>query len=412
MSERVALVGVDWGDKKHVYEVRGADGKRRRDTFESSPEAVHAWVAGLRSDYPSGTIAVAVEQSRGALIFALSRYEFLDLLPVAPARTAAYRAVARPSGAKTDSIDTGLICDYAEKHGEALRPLVRADDVTRELMVLTESRRKFVDQRVSFCNQLRDTLKQYFPQALAWSGDLGSPMSLDFLETWPTLDAIKRSRTSTIRTFYERHRCRSGELVEARLSGICSAIALHSDRALIDALSAIVAALVPIIRTISAEIAQLDRRIEQLWATHPDRAIFASFPGAGQTLAPRLAVAFGTDRSRWTAESMQTFSGIAPVMQQSGSKRWVHSRWCCPKFIRQTFHEFAAWSIPQCQWAATFYKLQRSRGKGHHAAVRALAFRWIRILVRCWKDRKPYDDEHYTRRLAAAGSPAATVPAA
>ena len=88
----------------------------------------------------------------------------------------------------------------------------------------------------------------------------------------------------------------------------------------------------------------------------------------------------------------------------------MHVRCACPKFIRQTFHEFAGSSIAQCGWAAAFYQRQRAAGKGHHSAVRALAFRWIRILVRCWKDRVPYDDARYTARLIAAHSPNAPKP--
>jgi hypothetical protein len=51
--------------------------------------------------------------------------------------------------------------------------------------------------------------------------------------------------------------------------------------------------------------------------------------------------------------------------------------------LRQTFHEFAGRSAVKSQWARAYYDLQI------HAAVRALAFKWIRILFRCWKDGKP-----------------------
>jgi hypothetical protein len=202
MMDRVALVGVDWGDKEHAFEIRGKDGKRRGGVFESRPEAVHAWVAELRREYPTGTIAVAVEQNRGALIYALSRYDFIELLPVQPARSAGYRKIMHPSGAKSDAIDAALVCDYVDKHGETIRAIAPADPLTRELLVLVEWRRKLVEQRVALCHQLRDTLKQYFPQALDWFGELGAPMSLAFIEQWPTLDALGRSRPSTIRHFY------------------------------------------------------------------------------------------------------------------------------------------------------------------------------------------------------------------
>ena len=407
MTDRVALVGVDWGDKKHAFEVRGTDGKRRAGWIEHRPADIHEWVAGLREEYPNGKIAVAVEQSRGAFLYALSRYEFLELLPVHPSQTAALRGVVRPSGAKSDPIDATLVCDFVEKHGDQVRAWSAADPITRELQLLVEWRRKLVDSSKSYRQQLQDTLKQYFPQALEWAGELDSRMALDFLEKWPTLDALQRSRPSTVRSFYTSHRSRSVERIDKRLTEMASATPLHSDHALIAALSTMVGTLVALIRITVEQIRAVEHRIEQLWNTHPDRAIFDSLPGAGPALAPRLAVALGTDRARWTAETLQTFSGIAPVTVGSGSSKWIHSRWKCPKFLRQTFHEFASNSIPYCQWAAAFYQQQRARGKGHHAAVRALAFRWIRVIVRCWKDRRPYDDALYTNRLKVAHSPTA-----
>src|SRR6185503_6327201 len=132
MADRVALAGVDWGDKENAFEVRGTDGSIWQGAFEQRPEAIGAWVAKLRAAYPRGTIAVAVEQSRGALLFALSAYDFLELLPVHPTRMAAYRAFVRPSGAKDDPADAGLICDYAQKHPEDIRPWKPADAVTRD----------------------------------------------------------------------------------------------------------------------------------------------------------------------------------------------------------------------------------------------------------------------------------------
>ena len=407
MADRVALVGVDWGDKKHTFEVRTREGMVWQGAIEQRPEAVHGWVGELRARFPEGTIAVAVEQSRGALVYALGRYEFIEIVPLHPRQTAAYREVVRPSGAKSDPIDAALICDFVERHGDQVRSWYAADPLTRELLLLVEWRRKLVDGRCSSCNQLRDALKQYFPQALDLVGDLDAPMTWAFLERWPTLEKLKASRSATVRSFYTTHGCRSKARIEQRLAQIASATALHSDGALTRPLPLMVQSLVRLIRTASEQIALVDVQIDRLWSSHPDREVFDTLPGAGRVLAPRLAVALGTDRTRWSASAMQAFSGIAPLTVTSGSKRWVHSRWRCPKFLRQTFHEFAACSIPQSPWAATFYRLQRARGKGHHAAVRALAFRWIRIIVRCWQDRARYDEARYTNRLIATHSPLA-----
>jgi hypothetical protein len=117
-------------------------------------------------------------------------------------------------------------------------------------------------------------------------------------------------------------------------------------------------------------------------------------------LAPRLLVAFGEQRQRFTsAEELQKYAGIAPVTERRGKKSWVHWRLQCPTFLRQTFVEWAAESTRHSFWAQVSYQQQRDQGKAHHAAVRALAFKWIRIRFRCWQDRTPYDESVYLQAL-------------
>jgi hypothetical protein len=138
---------------------------------------------------------------------------------------------------------------------------------------------------------------------------------------------------------------------------------------------------------------------------HPDFFIFQSLPGAGAALAPRLLAALGSQLDRYTsAAEVQRYGGIAPVTERSGKRKWVHFRWASPKFLRQSFHEWAGHSIAQSVWARAYYQRQRERGKEHHAAVRALAFKWIRIVFRCWQDGVAYDETRYLTALAKRGS--------
>ena len=112
--------------------------------------------------------------------------------------------------------------------------------------------------------------------------------------------------------------------------------------------------------------------------------------------------AMGSQRERYqSAAEIQRYSGIAPVVASSGKLRWVHWRWACPKFLRQTFHEWALHSIAYSDWAREYYEQQRAKGKRRNTAIRALAFKWIRILFRCWKDGTSYDEAAYQRCLAA-----------
>jgi transposase len=158
-------------------------------------------------------------------------------------------------------------------------------------------------------------------------------------------------------------------------------------------------------RVLNASIAQFEQHIQALFHQHPDRELFEGLPGAGPALAPRLLAAFGTDRERFQqAQQIQQLRGIAPVTEQSGKTRYVHWRIGCPRFLRQTFHEFALRSLSRCPWARAYYQQQRERGQRHQAAVRALAYKWIRILFRCWKNRVPYDETLYLSSLERHGS--------
>ena len=187
-----------------------------------------------------------------------------------------------------------------------------------------------------------------------------------------------------------------------RLPNACP---LTSDPAIIDPLSLSVQTYATQLRVVIEAVQAFDTRIAEVFARHPDQALFASFPGAGPVCAPRLAAAFGTDRSRWqSATELQSHSGIAPVTERSGKALWIHHRLACPKFVKQTFHEFADQSIRFSQWARAYYDQQRGRGNDHHAALRSLAYKWIRILFRCWKDGTPYDEATYMDALRRHGS--------
>ncbi len=99
------------------------------------------------------------------------------------------------------------------------------------------------------------------------------------------------------------------------------------------------------------------------------------------------------------ASSIRKYAGIAPFKVKSGRQLWIHWLWNAPKFLRQTFVEWAGQAVPKCELAKVFYLQQRVAGKQHQAALRALAFTWIRVLWRCWHDRVPYNESRYIASL-------------
>ena len=157
---------------------------------------------------------------------------------------------------------------------------------------------------------------------------------------------------------------------------------LTTDEAVIIPSALVLRTLAAQLRALLPFLAEYDKVLRSTFDQHPDAELFRSVPGAGEVMAPRLLTAFGTDRARFAnAEAVSTFSSIAPVTKSSGKSLSHHLRYACAKFLRQSFHEFARASIPHSAWAKAFYDSQRARNKGHHTAVRALAYKWIRILL-------------------------------
>jgi transposase len=407
VCEVVALVAIDWGEQKHVWKL-GAVGSSQCEVGQlaSKPEEVNAWAIGLRARFPQGVIAVCLEQSRGGLIYTLSQHPHLVLYPVHPKTSAYYREAFHPSGAKNDPLDTDLLYDLLAHHRDRLRPLRPDTAAVRLIQLLGEQRRKMVAEKTRCSQRLRACLRGYFPQMVEWFEDVSTPLVGALLEQWGTLEELQRCHGGTLRKFFRGHNCRSEERIQQRIESIAAAQSLTTDAAVVEHGTVTARDQVALLQTLRGRIAGLDRRLGELFADEADSAIFASLPGAGPALAPRLLAAWGSDRNRYQhADDMQKFSGIAPVGSDSGSRTSVHFRIACPKFLRQTFHEFANCSRAQSVWAQAFYEMQRGRGKDHHAAVRSLAFKWIRIIFRCWQSRTPYDEQIYLRSLARRGSP-------
>lgn len=402
-----AFVGLDWADAKHDICLQAAGTERREFlVLEHRPEAIDAWVQTLRTRFNGQPVAVCLELNKGPIVSALRTYEFLVLFPVNPLTLAKYREAFTPSRAKDDPTDAELQVELLLKHRDKLTPLSPQSPTMRALAQLVEQRRRLVGDKVRLTNRLTSALKNYFPHVLQWFQEKDTGIFCDFLSHWPTLKAAQLARRTTLERFFRAHHVRSADVITTRIEAIKSAVALTTDEGVVTPNTLLVQALVAQLRVTLQAIADFDKAIAQRAQDHPDFPLFDALPGAGAVFAPRLLVAFGEQRERYaSAEELQKYAGIAPVTERSGKKAWVHWRLQCPTFLRQTFVEWAAESTRHSFWAQVYYQQQRDKGKAHQAAVRALAFKWIRILYRCGQARTPYDESVYLQALKRRSAP-------
>lgn len=143
VSQLVAFVGIDWADQKHYWALQAAGSQKiERGELEHTPEAIAVWAAELQQRFPGGRIAIALEQSRGALVFMLSKYDHLVIYPIHASSAQDYRKAFRPSGAKSDGADAALWLDMLVRHPDKLRALQPDTPETRTLQFLVEHRRR------------------------------------------------------------------------------------------------------------------------------------------------------------------------------------------------------------------------------------------------------------------------------
>ena len=203
-NDYAAFIAIDWADRQHVFSLQEAgQSTKETGTLEQKPEVIGPWVAKLRERFGGRLVALALEQSGGALIHALLSYDFIVIYPLHPSTVAKFREAFKSSGAKNDPLDTDQILQILTKHRELLKPLNPDTEETRLLARLVEDRRKAVDLRTSHIQALTAALKEYFPQAIELlSGNLTSRLAGDFLMKWPTFEAFQQAKPSTLKGFY------------------------------------------------------------------------------------------------------------------------------------------------------------------------------------------------------------------
>ena len=281
--------------------------------------------------------------------------------------------------------------------------------ITRELAQLAEDRRRFVDQRTALCNELKAVLKGYFPAILKLkAAKIYAEFIIRFLLKYSTLGEAQKAGANQLRKFFYGAGARVN--AAARVKAILEETPITEDEVVLRTSARRVTTLCKLIQALNGQIQIYDDELQTLVRAHTDYEIVASFPGAAHNTQCRMIAALGDDRTRYpSAYSVQCTSGIAPITKQSGKTKFVSSRWACSKFMKQTFHEYAGLSIRYSRWARAYYDQQVAKGKSKQAARRALAFKWIRIIHRCWQDRVPYDEQRYIQRLQETGSPLAKL---
>jgi transposase len=388
MDSPTRYAGVDWASRAHAVCIVDDHGTAT-ERFE-----VEHTEPGLRSLgrqlAKAGVTRVAIERPDGPVIDALFAAD-LEVVVVASRHVKALRTRYGTAGNKDDRADAYLLADVLRTDGQRLRALQPDSPETVTLRATVRARKDLVQTRTRLTQQLRAQLELTFPGAVGLFADLDSPIALRFLLRFPS--ATKAAWLSPKRMAGWLHAegypgrtsaeelCRRLETAPAGLTGPDA-----------EARAAVTLAFVRALLAVREQIVELESRIREQLALHPDGAIFRSFPRAGEVRAAALLAEIGDVRERFpTPESLACLAGAAPSTRQSGQHRAVTFRFACDKKLRDALIDFAEDSRFANPWAAEVYRRAIERHKTHPHAGRILARAWVYVLWRCWQDRVPYD---------------------
>ena len=394
--------GLDWASDHHDLVVLDRQGQLvtqlRFAHSASGWEQLRQQLAALPA------VAIAIETTHGAAVQQLLAAG-LTVYPVNPRSAAQYRQRHSPSGVKDDQRDAWSLADALRVDGQHWRPLAPADPLVAQLRLLCRDEEALIEQRTALVNQLQAALLEYYPVALEAFADWTLPAAWAWVEAFPTPQALAAAGKRRWEKFLHTHKLARPQTYQTRLECFARATRFCGDAPTTAAKSLLAVSLAKLLRLLDGQLAEYRRRIEKLFAQHPDHDLFGSLPGAGRTLAPRLLAELGDDRTRFaTAAALQGHAGTAPVCYQSGQVLRVRLRHACNKHLRHTVHLWADLSRHWSPWAAAYYQAHRAKGQSHACALRCLGQRWLKILWKMWQSRTLYDPDLHSRHQLAHGS--------
>jgi Transposase/Transposase IS116/IS110/IS902 family len=389
------FVGHDWAEAHHDVHIEDDEGNRlAKARLPEGVEGVarfHELVASF-VDAPA-EVTIATETDRGLFVAALVAAGY-RVLAVNPLSTSRYRERHSTSGAKSDPGDAFVLAELARTDAHNHRTVAGDSEPGEAIKVLARAHQSLIWTRQRQLNQLRSTLREFYPGALEAFDELGSGDALAVLAIAPTPTlgrGLSRSKIAAALRRGSRQR-----RVEERAIDIQTALRaeqLEAPPIIANATGATVTALVAVATELTTQIAQLETELSEHFEVHPDAKIIRSQPGLGTILGARVLAEFGDDPNRYAnAKCRKNYAGTSPITRASGKHRVVLARYARNRRLADACQMWAFATLTRSPGARSFYDQHRAAGDTHNRALRALANRLVGILHRCLDHATLYDE--------------------
>ena len=389
------FVGHDWAEAHHDVHIQDEQGRRLvRARLPEGVEGVarfHELVAELVEE--PADVVIATETDRGLFVGALVASGYW-VLAVNPMSTSRYRERHSTSGAKSDPGDAWVLAELARVDAHNHRRIAGDSGLAEAVKVLARAHQSMIWTRQRQINQLRSTLREFYPGALAVFDELASGDARSVLAIAPTPTLGRQLSRSKIASALRRGgRKRRIDERAVEIQAALRTTQLEAPPLVVEAMGASVRALVAVIDELTAQIVRLEAELANRFEQHPDAKVIRSLPGLGITLGARVLGEFGDDPNRYAdAKSRKNYAGTSPITKASGKHRVVLARYARNRRLADACYMWAFAALSASPGARHFYDQRREAGDTHHRALRALANRLVGILHGCLRHGVPYDE--------------------
>lgn len=387
------FIGIDWADEHHDFAYLDKNNKfqtKRIDNSYSGFSALHSVLTELSKPED---IAIAIE-TKASLLIAFLIQKGYHVFHVNPMSLKRFKETFKTSGSKSDLIDAKALAEFIRIHYDKIKPIKLQDKNTEQLLEILKCYKSLGKIKTQLNNQIKACLKQYFPLFLKLF-DTFNKTSIAFLKAFNTPEILLEISEKDFFAFFKS----IGYSHPNRVPKLYNIIKTEKQYIIESGVKAdIINALLNSLEGVMASIETLKEKMETLLQEHPKADMANSLPGAGLINASFLVAIFTMANSCHNYAAFCAYIGVAPIQCQSGKFDSIKCRKATNRFILHAFMQFAFNSIQFSKWAKEYYK-NKAKEKGHIKALRALAYKWGKIIFSMSKSNRIYDENKHLQNI-------------
>jgi transposase len=405
VSPRHRTVGIDLAIRglqvAQIFDDGQAVGKPIR--FRLTSMDLNRVVAVIKHDVARDTPITAIMEPTGMAWFPVAAWlqrAGITVIRVKGQRVSALRRYLSEH-TKTDAADAHLLGAMPGFGSRGLDPVHVPAPAQHAVQRLTKQRHRYQELVSASRRRVLDLIRWACPTLEAVLPDTTTHLTLAILGELLNPHQVLARRRDVLARFLGRHAAgnhpKTGPFIAALVDALKAAaedtIALHGSGVDFVALQFEVAQEVAHLRLWEQHIADIDRRVTQLYEElHPSNAL-RSIPGIGPTLAPLLFGALGHATRFRNQDHVRGFCGMFPAKSVSGGVEKPGQRVTKGGNDRVKRALYIAADVARKidpDLAAVYWRLMVNKGHHHKQALCAVATRLVNRIYRVLKTGQPY----------------------